>query len=571
MDVKREIMVPVGEENFEKIRTCGFYYIDKTKFIVELLQKPSTVHLITRPRRFGKTLMMNMLMNFFDIRRDSGGIFGGLEVSGHGDVCGEWMNKWPVLFISLKDVARLEFSESMDQLAFNISSLCVEHEYLRHSDKVSESDKEKFENLWKETATKAQIENSLLLLTRMMYAHYGKQVILLIDEYDVPLAKAHEYGYYRKMLDVVRGMMGTAFKTNNYLKFAVVTGCLQIAKESIFTGVNHFKVNSIAGGQFPDCFGFTEPEVLGILADAGLESCAAGVKQWYNGYRFGSHDIYCPWDVINYVADAVDEPDRKPGNYWKDTSHNDIIRSFVGRKDIHVNDQFETLLAGGYVRTALREGLTYDLENATEEDFWNILYQTGYLTSAQEGNGCPVELENGGICLKIPNEEVKTIFADTIVEWFRDTMKGTDRGPLFAAWWGGKDGQLTELVTDVLFKTISYYDYKEDYYHAFVAGLFVGAGYHVVSNREYGTGRPDIVVKDRENRRAIIIETKHSAGERQMEKDCGEALAQIDARQYAREFLKGYRVVLCYGIAFFEKSCLIKRFVLPEERGKTRA
>ncbi len=554
----KKVKIPVGLENFSEIRTDGCYYFDKTYFIKELYEESFKVNLITRPRRFGKTLTMSMLRYFFDIRLDSRELFEGLEISNYRNICQEWMNQWPVLSLSFKDVAGQNFQSSFEQLAFNLSSLCIEHGYLAESGKVDPEDQERFFRLKTGNATETELKNSLFLLMRMMYMHYGKQVILLLDEYDVPLAKASDYGYYESMLNVVRSIMGTAFKTNDFLKFAVVTGCLRIPKESIFTGTNLLVTNSIYKGGYMDVFGFTEQEVCRLLKDAGLEGQLFVMRRWYAGYRFGEQDVYCPWDVVNHVAALLKKPNQKPDCYWKDTSHNRIIRRFIEDGDIQVHEQFEMLLAGGSIRVDIREDLTYNLEDGEEKEayFWSILYLTGYLTLADMGASSQQE-GLAAVSVRIPNEEVRSVFADTVVQWFKDAMKQQNRDALFAAWWNGLDGELTAMVTDILFETISYFDYREDYYHAFLAGLFAGAGYQVESNRESGFGRADILVKDRKNRRAIVIEIKHSRTERQMQADCEAALRQIEDMQYAGGLMKGYRTVICYGAAFFGKSCLI--------------
>lgn len=553
-----KIVIPIGEENFESFRQSGGYYVDKTKLIVELLRDKFKVNLITRPRRFGKTLAMSMLKNFFDIRKDSRAVFAGLAVTEHEELCREWMNQWPVLFLSFKDVANNAFSTSYEQLAYNISSLCVEHAYLADSESVNMADKSCFIRLMERTATEAEIRNSLFMLTRMLYAHYGKQVILLIDEYDVPLAKASEYGYYGEMLDVIRSLMSTAFKTNDFLKFAVVTGCLRIARESIFTGTNHFKSNSVAGTDYLDCFGFTGGEVAQLLAQAGLTAHAQAMKEWYDGYHFGPYDIYCPWDVLNYVSDLGAAPDRKPGNYWKDTSHNDIIRRFVNRGGMDVNQKFETLLAGGYVKVKVSEESTYNFETATESDFWGVLYLTGYLTPDREAER-ENYLEAGEFCLKIPNQEVKSIFGDQVAEWFRDTVKTVNRKELFSAVWSGDAKTLETEITKLLRRSISYYDYNENFYHAFLAGIFAGGGFGVESNREHGEGRSDVVVLDYENGQAAIFETKRAQSRQQMESACLEALKQVEERQYDGDFLEDYDRVICYGIAFYRKQCRVRK------------
>lgn len=558
-----KIMLPLGIDRFEKLRTGGFYYIDKTAFIEELLGTQFEVNLITRPRRFGKTLTMNMLHDFFDIRKDSRNLFKGLEIMDNTKLCAQWMNQYPVLFLTLKDVEDLTFTDAYSQLEYVIASLCIEHDYLKDSEKVSNADRIAFLELQNRTAEKSVVKNSLFMLTRMMQAYYGKPVILLIDEYDVPLAKAYEHGHYKQMLNSIRGILSTALKTNPYLQFAVITGCLRIAKESIFTGTNHFVNHSILGTRYKNIFGFTEDEVIDLLSATGLENHADDMKRWYDGYRIQDAEIYCPWDVLNYVNDLQMNKNARPGNYWKDTSHNDIIRSFIGQENFDVTDKFETLLAGGYVKVRLSDDLTYDLVHSSEENFWSILYLTGYLTiMKQEELSAGDFLGTGETALRIPNEEVKTIFADTVVEWFKDNMKETNRKPLMEALWDGEEVKAASILTDLLFQTISYHNYKEDYYHAFLVGIFVGLGYAAESDKEHGNGRPDVVVKDNKNRRVMIIEAKISDSRDQMEKDCMEAVDQIETRQYIRDFLRGYKTIVCYGAAFFKKECLIKRIEL---------
>lgn len=556
----KEIMVPLGIDSFDELRTAGYYYIDKTKFIEELLTDQFKVNLITRPRRFGKTLTMSMLADFFDIRMDSRRIFEGLDILENEELCKRWMNQWPVLSVSLKDIEDLTFSDAYAQLAFVISSLCIEHSYLLDSDKVDETDKKLFAEMKEQTAKKATIKNSLLILTRMLKAHYGKPVILLIDEYDVPLAKAYEHGHYKQMLNCIRGILSTALKTNRSLQFAVVTGCLRIAKESIFTGTNHFVSNSISGRRYQDAFGFTQEDVKKLLADTELEQRADEIKQWYDGYRIHDAEIYCPWDVLNYISDLQADQEAAPGSYWKDTSHNDIIRSFIGQNDFNVTEQFETLLSGGYVKVKLCDDLTYDLIHSSEENFWSILYLTGYLTSMRPNEINEREnLKSGETCLRIPNEEVKTIFAETVVAWFKDNMKATNRRPLMAALWDGDAEKASAMLTDLLFRTISYHNYKEDYYHAFLTGIFIGLGYAAESDKEHGEGRPDMVIKDSKNRRVMIIEAKYSKSKAALERDCSTAVNQVRIQKYAQDYLDGYNTIICYGAAFFRKQCLVKK------------
>ena len=544
------VRVPIGIDSFEKLRSDGYYYIDKTGFIEELLQKSFEVNLITRPRRFGKTLAMSTLASFFDIRKNNADLFTGLRVSRNSALCRKWQNQWPVLFLTLKGVEGLNFTNAYAMLSAVISDLCIAHYYLLDSNRVNEIDKTVFERLAKKNAPLEEIKNSIYTLMRMMHAHFGKTVILLVDEYDVPLAKASELAYYDQMLDVIRGLLGKTLKTNEFLKFAVVTGCLKIAQESIFTGTNNFASDSISGERFGEYFGFTTNEVKKLLTDVNLTNHAEEIKCWYDGYRFGSIDIYCPWDVLNHVNKLQDTPTAKPENYWKNTSHNGIIRSFINRTDLAVNEKFEILLSGGSIKERICETLTYDTLHSSESNLWSVLYLTGYLTMAKSTTEEYVDL-------KIPNEEIRSIFADTVSNWFQDRVTKLNRTKLFDAFWNGDAAAITEQISSLLFDTISYHDYKESYYHAFTAGLFAGAGYIVESNYEYGLGRPDIVVKDRENRRVIILEIKHSQNEQRLKNDCLKALQQIEAHEYATKFLKGYRNIICYGIAFYEKECLV--------------
>lgn len=545
------LTLPVGIDSFERIRREGYYYADKTGFIAELLKKTFEVNLITRPRRFGKTLAMNMLASFFDIKKDSRTMFAGLTIAKEKELCSKWMNQWPVLSLSLKSAEGLEFDYAYEQLQSIISDCCLKMEYLLQSEDVNSYDKELFNRLAAKRSTREELSNSIFALTRMLSSHFNKPVIVLIDEYDVPLAKASENGYYTRMLELVRGLLGKALKSNDYLKFAVITGCLRIVKESIFTGTNNLVTDSISGERFSEYFGFTEAEVLDLLKEAGFPDHSNEMRQWYDGYCFGKTDIYCPWDVLNHVNRLQDQPDAKPESYWKNTSHNGIIRSFLMRTDLMVNEKFEKLLSGQCICQKVTEDLTYDVLHSSEENLWTILYLTGYLT--QDGT------QNGLLRLRIPNEEVKSIFTETVMEWFKDEISKNDRRNLFHALWTGNQESATELLSDLLFETISYHDYDESYYHAFLAGVFSGAGFAVESNYEHGLGRPDIVVTDKRKRRAIIIEAKIAKKENQLVAQCRAALKQLEEKQYAKGYLKGYKEVICYGISFYEKECLVMK------------
>ncbi len=556
-----KVNLPYGIDNFAKVRNSDCYYIDKTGFVKELVSETFDVNLITRPRRFGKTLTMSMLAEYFDICKNSRKLFEGLEIAKDSDTCAKWMNQWPVLFFTLKDVNGTSFQDAYDLLQFTISSLYDEHRYLLDSDKVSKTDKERFSRLLCQMGNKTDVKTALLVLIRMMYAHYGKQVILLIDEYDVPLAKASDNGYYEDMLDVIRSLLGMTWKSNPFLKFAVVTGCLRIAKESIFTGANNFISNSITSRRYQEYFGFTGAEVNELLQAAELQDALPEMKKWYDGYVFGTEEIYCPWDVINHVRDLLTDPESRPRNHWLDTSHNNIIKRFIEHPEINVNDKFETLLAGGVIQEPIQEDLTYDIAHSKEDNLWSILYLTGYLTQVlPEKLPKGMKLSERNTALRIPNEEVKSVFGDTVKRWFEDKIAATDRSDLFRAWWNGEAERLTKKVTDILFKTISYYDYREDYYHAFVVGMFAGSGYSVKSNSEQGTGRADVVVTDRAHRSAIVIEVKWPGKEGySLEGACNDALKQIEEKQYMRNLqLEGYTTIYCYGAAFLGKTCLIK-------------
>ena len=550
--------ISVGGENFEELRKDNCYYVDKTELLYELRRdSKNKVTLFTRPRRFGKTLTMSMMECFFDIRRDSKALFAGLDIMKHEDFCREWMNQYPVLFVSFKDVEGLRFETAYRKLTATISYVCAKHDDLEHSGRVSPVDVSRFHRLMFQKGTEEDVQLSLLTLTRMLRAHYGKPVILLIDEYDVPLAKANEpkeggERYYPQMLDVMRGMLSTALKGNDALKFGVVTGCLRIAKESIFTGLNNFKPYSILDWQFSSYFGFTEPEIDCLLEKAGLTDKKELLKRWYNGYYIGNTPVYCPWDVMNYVADAIDHSDQEPQNYWKNTSGNGILRDFVSRSEFDVSDKFEILLNGGTITQTISDSLTYDSLHDSEDNLWSVLLMTGYLTKADPNE------QGETVALRIPNQEVASIFQDTVVRLFRDTLDRSRQQELMNAFWSGDADRASGLLSDFLWETISFHDYHENYYHAFLTGIFVGMAYIVRSNQEQGLGRSDITVLDKKNRRAMVIEAKRSNAEAQMEQDCDAALRQIEEKQYA-EGLYGYRTILRYGVAFYKKGALVKK------------
>ncbi len=554
------LKIPVGRSGFTDIRKNNYYFIDKSGLIEELLRTDATqVTLITRPRRFGKTLGMSMLSAFFDIRRSGAELFKGLAVAENKVLCDAWMNQYPVLFLSFRSVDGLDFGGAYAQLVSVIAELYKEHFYLKESDKINTLDQELVYRIASKKAGPEEIKNSLLKLTQLMTLHYGKPVILLIDEYDVPLAKASEKNYYPQMLDMVKGIM-QVIKDNDFLKFAVITGCLRITKESIFTGTNNFVSDTISDTRLNEYFGFTQKEVDRFLQDAGLLHHAEEIREWYDGYHFGDFDVYCPWDVVNHVNHLLLNPKTKPAGYWKNSSDNAIIRSFIDYSGDAVTKKIETLLAGGTVIQRVEEDLGYDFLHSSQENLWSILYLTGYLTRVRESTSGK-QLPRGCLELKIPNAEIMEIFETTISKWFEETAQNWERKALFAAVWTGDAEKIKDELNRLLRKTISYHDYKEDFYHAFFAGIFAGAGYSVESNREHGEGRSDIVVQDYAGDRVAVFEVKYSKSLEKLSGDCDEALLQIDDRMYVKEFEEDYSQILCYGISFYKKRCLVKKTI----------
>ena len=556
-----DLKIPVGISDFAKIQNYGYYYVDKTGLIADLLEKETAeVTLITRPRRFGKTMGMSMLANFFDIRKDSKAMFEGLEISKNAALCSEWMNQWPVLFLTFKDVDGLTFASAKEMLLNRIAAIYNDYSYLLEGTRVQENDRKVFERLADEVSgnpTDAMLKTSIVLLMRLMRNHYGKPVILLIDEYDVPIAKASAKGYYPEMLEVIKGLMSTALKDNDALRFAVITGCLRIAKESIFTGTNNFVSDTISSSHLNEYFGFTQADVDQILKDADCLEHATDIKNWYDGYHFGDLDVYCPWDVMNYLRDLQRNPKAKPASYWKNTSDNSIIRSFIDYAGRSISRKLETLLSGGYIIQKIEENLTYDYLHSSEENLWSILYLTGYLTQAREED-LPAPLPEKTSALMIPNAEVQEIFETTIQKWFDESAQTWNLTTLFDAMWSGDAETLTAEINKLLYKTISYHDYREDFYHAFLTGILAGSGCAVESNREHGEGRSDIVIYHPDRPQVVLFEAKYAKTLGGLQKSCAEALQQIEDRQYAKEFEEDYDSVLCYGIAFYKKRCLVQ-------------
>lgn len=544
--------ISVGSSDFAEYRKGDYYYVDKTGLIEELLKTPGIkVTLITRPRRFGKTMNMSMLAEFFDIRKDSRPIFSGLKIADNKELCEAWMNQWPVIHVTFRSVFGSCFKDAYSMIEAVIAELYKQHIYLLENPEMMVYDREIFDRIAGKKASGEEIKNSLLFLTRLLGQYYGKTVILLIDEYDVPLAKASDKGYYEEMLYVIRGIL-QALKDNPFLRLAVVTGCLRIAKESIFTGTNNFITDTISDNRLDEFFGFTQEEVDRILADTQNTSHSQEIKNWYDGYRFGSIDVYSPWDVMNHINALCLDPQALPRSYWRNTSDNAIIRSFIDQAENDTIKQFEILLSGDKISQKIEEDLTYDYLHASAENLWSILYLTGYLTGTEKEEG------RQEWNLWIPNLEIREIFEDTVIKWFHDSARLWERKALFHAVWERDEEKLTEEMTKLLRKTISYHDYKEDFYHAFLAGIFAGAGYIVKSNREHGDGRSDVVVQDYDGNRIAVFEVKYSRRLEDLPYDCERAIKQIDVRRYGEEFAEDYSTVICYGIAFYRKRCMVK-------------
>lgn len=544
--------ISVGSSDFAEYRKGDYYYVDKTGLIEELLKTPGIkVTLITRPRRFGKTMNMSMLAEFFDIRKDSRPIFSGLKIADNKELCEAWMNQWPVIHVTFRSVFGSCFKDAYSMIEAVIAELYKQHIYLLENPEMMVYDREIFDRIAGKKASGEEIKNSLLFLTRLLGQYYGKTVILLIDEYDVPLAKASDKGYYEEMLYVIRGIL-QALKDNPFLHLAVVTGCLRIAKESIFTGTNNFITDTISDNRLDEFFGFTQEEVDRILADTQNNSHSQEIKNWYDGYRFGSIDVYSPWDVMNHINALCLDPQALPRSYWRNTSDNAIIRSFIDQAENDTIKQFEILLSGDKISQKIEEDLTYDYLHASAENLWSILYLTGYLTGTEKEEG------RQEWNLWIPNLEIREIFEDTVIKWFHDSARLWERKALFHVVWERDEEKLTEEMTKLLRKTISYHDYKEDFYHAFLAGIFAGAGYIVKSNREHGDGRSDVVVQDYDGNRIAVFEVKYSRRLEDLPYDCERAIKQIDVRRYGEEFAEDYSTVICYGIAFYRKRCMVK-------------
>ena len=551
MTVKK---LPVGIENFEEIRKQDFYYVDKTGLIVDLLASWGKVNLFTRPRRFGKTLNMSMLKCFFEISGDKS-VFDGLTISREKALCEKYMGKYPVVFVSLKGVDGLTFKDAYERLRVVIRSEAFRLGALRDSTAISTEEKNAYIRIIEEKDTSSDIVDSLKMLCTLLEKHYGQKVILLIDEYDVPLDKAYAHGYYEQMIDLIRAMFGAALKTNDSLFFAVLTGCLRVSKESIFTGLNNLKVHSISDVKYDEYFGFTDQEVGEMLTCYGLENHHAETREWYDGYRFGEQDVYCPWDVINFCDDLRSDPQAEPKAYWLNTSGNDMVRSLIDCVESGTTQmEIEELIAGKTISKALNEQLTHNEIRKNVNNIWSLLYMTGYLTIAQKPSG-------GNYLLRIPNREVRQIFTQQVLEWFNDKARAeTDKlTDLYAAFETGDVTTITEFLNSQLLDTVSFYDAHESFYHGFLLALLnTCANWRVTSNAETGKGRSDIIVERKDRKIGFVVEVKDVKDEGKLDHACETAMKQIEEKDYTA-VLRRYRVkeIWKYGIAFWDKECRV--------------
>ena len=555
--------LPVGIENFEEIRQLGFYYIDKTRLIEQLLQGWGKVTLFTRPRRFGKTLNMSMLKSFFEIGTDKS-LFDGLYISGNKELCDEYMGKYPVIFLSLKGVDGLDFTTARRMLCAILKNEFDRHYYLKTSDALTDEDRTLFIKMLQ--GSYDNIEDSIRMLSKLLFKHFGQKAVILIDEYDVPLDKAFQNGYYKEMVSLIRGLFGQALKTNEFLQFAVLTGCLRISKESIFTGLNNFKVMSITDSRFDEQFGFTDKEVRKLLSDYGMDSHFDEIKEWYDGYHFGRADVYCPWDVINHVDHLRDDSNAKPQTYWINSSGNSLVRRLINRADSSTKDEIERLIAGEAIEKVIRLDLTYDEIDNSIDNIWSVLFTTGYLTKVGEVK-LP-DCESYAYKLIIPNKEVREVFVLQIQEWFKavvanenDTMKLLSRAIL-----DKDEQQIARQLNIVMGRMISILDtkapddMKENFYHGLLLGLLRGSNpdWLIKSNRESGDGFSDILIKPEDPDAGIIIEVKYAKEIKALDAACDAVMAQIKDKRYDEALRDEDRCdILAYGIAFCRKRCRV--------------
>lgn len=549
--------LPIGTDLFRKLRENNSYYVDKTPIIKEIIENTSDVHLFTRPRRFGKTLTMSMLNEFFSVIGDKS-IFDGLAITQYQTLCEAWMGKYPTIFVSFKDIVAPTFEGACNQMRTIISKTVQEILHAHTHKCFAADDTAQLKNLAHGTPERQEIMDSLSTLSGILYRAYGKKVILLIDEYDVPLNHAHLNGYYDEMVSFIRSMFGQALKTNPYLQFAVMTGCLRISKESIFTGLNNIRVHSITDIHYSESFGFTESEVDELLEYYGLTEHKPTVKEWYDGYRFGKAEIYCPWDVINFCYDLLTDSDAAPQTYWMNTSGNVFVKTLIERAPRGTEQmQIEKLISGESIRKTINPQLTYNEIYDSMENIWSLLFMTGYLTYEEEG----ANRTRNEYYLRLPNKEVREIFIQQVNDWFRvKSAESTDMlTGLHTAFKTGDTGSIKEILDEQLIDCISYHDAYESFYHGFLLALLLPCrDWNVTSNRETGKGRNDILIEALDKSHGIVIEIKNCRDDN-MEEMCEEALHQVEDRDYTA-VLRRYRFkeIRIYGIAFWDKECMVK-------------
>ena len=549
--------LPIGVDNFEKLRDRGYYYVDKTLFIKDLIDMHGEVNLFTRPRRFGKTLNMSMLRYFYEISdEDRSRLFAGTKIMDAGEKYIEEMGQYPVISLSLKSMKQASYKSAFYCLKEDISREFNRHRNLSEGIETEEI-RLKYHRFAAGTAEDDEYLTALKFLSECLYFFYGRKTVILIDEYDVPLENAYFNGFYDRMVVLIRSLFESALKTNDTLEFAVVTGCLRISKESIFTGLNNLKVISIRDKSYAEHFGFTPDEVQLMLAHYGLEGNQEAVQKWYDGYQFGETEVYNPWSVINYVDSCYKDKKEFPRPYWSNTSSNSIVRTLVERADLSVKQEIEALIEGKTITKPIYEDITYDDMDSTQDNLWNFLFFTGYLkkiSEHQDGEEILVEMA-------IPNSEVRYIYKNTVLRWFEEKTKKKELSPLYESILDGDREKMAEILSENLMETISFYDYQESYYHGFLAGMLKNIGnYIVLSNRESGNGRPDIVLKYPSVRgKAVILEIKVARTYQELESKCDEALRQIDEQKYEEALRQeGYSNILKYGIAFYRKECMVK-------------
>ena len=551
--------LPIGVDNFEELITKDYFFVDKTLFIRDLLDMKGEVNLFTRPRRFGKTLNMSMLRYFFEMEEDNAGrLFAGTKIMSAGEEYLKWMGQFPVISLTLKSMKQATW-----ELSFEMLKKAIREEYSRHwktveaSGRLNDADRERFRRIRDLKGTDADYADALKFLSECLYICTGRKTIILIDEYDVPLENAHFAGFYEQMTALLRSLFESALKTNENLEFAVMTGCLRISRESILTGLNNLKIMSITADTYAEYFGFTPDEVEAMLRFYDLEMNLKTVQRWYDGYQFGSTEVYNPWSVINYVQSCRTNKDAFARPYWSNTSSNSIVRTLVEKADLSVKQEIEALIEGKTITKPIHEDITYEDMDSTQDNLWNFLFFTGYLKKIREQQeGETIYME-----MAIPNSEVRYIYKNTVLRWFEEKTDKKELSPLYESILNGDTEKMEEILSENLMETISFYDYQESYYHGFLAGMLKNIGnYIVLSNRESGNGRPDIILKYPSVRgKAVIIEIKVSGTYQGLEEKCDEALRQIEEQKYEEALRQeGYQNIMKYGVAFYRKECMAK-------------